>query len=155
MPAIARVVGKDKSGGQVEITVRVTGLGAVDEGILPKRAKLRALIASGFVPDTLTGERVTNEVRENFFGSYTKDVTEELNMSLDEQIVEEGTAQDVKDALDVISEFGVFAQLKEVRELDSKGIIGVTPIKNTFGKGFVDIVNTGEYTYIITTKYSF
>ena len=155
MPAIARVVGKDKSGGQVEITVRVTGLGDVYNGTLPKRAKLRALIASGFVPDTLTGERVTNEVRQSFVGEYTKDVSEEFNMSLDEQLVEEAPAEDVKNALDVITEFGVFAQLDSVTKLNTKGIMGVTPIKNRFGKGFVDIVNTGEYTFIITTKYSF
>lgn len=166
MPAIARVVGRDRENGDLIITVRVTGVGAIDSGGLPKRAKLRALIASGLLPDVLTGSRQTNVVRErqiDIFDQETDEETirggmpgperEDIAASLDPEIAE-GPISDVKDALDVIQEFGVFAQLTEIRELDTKGVVGLTPIKNTFGSGFVDIVNTAEYSYIITTRYT-
>lgn len=166
MPAITRVVGQDKRKDGLFVTVRVTGVGQIDEGGMPKRAKLRALIASGMVPDTLTGVNKTNTIEEMIIDVSDKvseekrvpaevsvDTDEEFERSVDAQVAE-GNIEDVKKLLDAITEFGTFAQLEEIRELDTKGVVGLTPIKNTFGKGFVDIVNTAEYTYRITTKYS-
>lgn len=168
MPAIARVIGQDRTDeGEIEVTVRITGVGRIDEGSMPKRAKLRALIASGIIPDTLTGKRQTNTIRERSIdvqddvegektieGEMPGPEREDIAMSLDPEVAE-GNIEDVDRALEVIKEFGTFAQLSSIKELDTKGVVGVTPIKNRFGKGFVDIVNTAEYVYIITTKYSF
>lgn len=143
---IAEVIGQDKTPDGNVVTVRMTGFGG-EGGPLKTRAKARAIAASNFGPDRATSTKSTD--REGEWG-----IDKEETFADKSEDLFSGPASGVRQRIKTFQDNGVFAQVQEVNEVDTKYFIKNERLKEVFGP-LAGTVKAYRYEILVTTKYSF
>lgn len=143
---MAEVLGQDKTSEGNVVTVRMTGFGG-EGGPLKTRAKARAIATSNFGPDQASYTKTTD--RE---GEWGLDKEEQFADKSDDLF--SGPAKGVRERIKTFQNNGLFAEVQNVTEVDTKYFIDDERLRDVFGP-LAGTVKSYRYEILVTTKYSF
>jgi len=166
MPSfITELIGQEKTDEGLVVTVRATGVGSED-GSLMARAKGRAIASSGFGPNTAKMEKRFNvqdkgfkaEVDEGFekkeiSGSGPQDVNEGAVFADKTEALFSGDIRGVRDRLKAFRKEGLFASVKNVKEMKTERLIEEDRLEEVFGP-FQDVISTYQYEILVKTSFA-